>query len=216
MIWLAALVLFLCVYYLSTRKPRGGAGEVSASPQLAEKSRPRKAMSGNARALMGRLNLEEENRPITVSLIQDALDVDVFYGDDVRRVVSELQELATVCLIFLTTSDEEEECIRTKVQQLLPSYPIHRCLFCGSGVGKTAIVRQVGPSLHIEHEADFCLKLKPHIKNIVLVDGARAAEQPSTLSSSPAKSVISAGTTAEVPSIAALGAVLQLQLTARA
>jgi len=171
-------------------------------------SRPRKAMSTNALALMGRLNLKEENKPITLSLLQDALEADVCYGDDVRRVVSELQDLAIVCLIFLTTSDAEEEHVRAKVQQLLPSFPTHRCLFCASGVGKTAIVRQVGPSLHIEHEADFCLKLKPHIRNIVLVNRA-AKSEPST----DLKQAKSTGMgAAEVPSIASLGAVLQLQL----
>ena len=48
---------------------------------------------------------------------------------------------------------------------------MQRCLVFSLEVGKTAIVRQVIPSIHIEYDRAFCEKLRPHVRKIIWVNG---------------------------------------------
>lgn len=73
-------------------------------------------------------------------------------------------------IICEASNDAEETVIRNNLALLVPDFPSHHILIHGSEVGKTAIVRQLAPSIHIDHDFQFCLKLKPHLKRIVLLD----------------------------------------------
>lgn len=86
------------------------------------------------------------------------------------RIIHELGELADIYLVFHAPSDEHEKEIQTELQLCLAGFPMHRCLFHSTELGKVAIVRQVIPSLLIEYDRSFCDKLKPHLKRIIWVD----------------------------------------------
>ena len=73
-------------------------------------------------------------------------------------------------VICLATSDAGEQAARDWLKKEIPFIAPHRCLFYESEIGKTAITRQVNPSLHIEWDRQFCEKLKPHLRKIVLYD----------------------------------------------
>ncbi len=76
-----------------------------------------------------------------------------------------------VYIMVHASSTEEEDKSRMRINDLIPNFPPHRVLSFSLEVGKTAIVRQVIPSLLVEHDRTFCMKLKPHVKKIVWVDG---------------------------------------------
>lgn len=86
-------------------------------------------------------------------------------------VIRAFEELAHVYILVQTTSDEEDHLVRQRMLELVPEFPVQRCLVFSLEVGKTAIVRQVIPSIHIEYDRAFCEKLRPHVRKIIWVDG---------------------------------------------
>jgi hypothetical protein len=84
-------------------------------------------------------------------------------------VLNRLSKVATVYLLCTANDDEEERRTREAVLLTVPDFPRHHVLFYGSEVGRTAILRQVSPSVHVDDDITFCTKLKPHLKRIVLL-----------------------------------------------
>lgn len=96
------------------------------------------------------------------------------YKAELPILIRAFEELAHVYIIVQTTSDEEDHLVRQKIIDLVPEFPVQRCLVYSLEVGKTAIVRQVIPSIHIEYDRAFCEKLRPHVRKIIWVDGGAA------------------------------------------
>lgn len=89
-----------------------------------------------------------------------------------QSLLKTLIELADIYLIFCAQTDEDEQQILARIHILYREFPAHRCLFFSSSIGKVAIIRQVIPSLLIDHDRTFCDKLKPHVKRIIWVDSS--------------------------------------------
>ncbi len=146
-------------------------------------------------------------------------------------VLQGLSELADIYLIFQASLDEHEEDILAEIKSFHSEFPVHRCLFYSTDIGKVAIVRQVIPSLLIEHDRSFCEKLKPHVRRIIWVNSSAthfrdtASHSCSGLSDSPVPlndkcgpaggssgSVQGAGAGAGFPTINNLADVLRISL----
>jgi hypothetical protein len=152
--------------------------------------------------------------------------------EDLPLFTKTVQEITAVYILCKASSDEEEESLRGRVLASVPDMAPQRVLFYSSEIGRMAIVRQVNPSVHIEHDLGFCEKLKPHVKKIVLLDantspGSRPVARTSPLAgekpdescgggsdcvdtSSPARS--SSSSSAPFPTATSLRQVLEIQL----
>mmetsp|Transcript_21974 Transcript_21974/g.36808 ORF Transcript_21974/g.36808 Transcript_21974/m.36808 type:complete len:277 (+) Transcript_21974:104-934(+) len=179
MIWLGVAVAVIFLFYIAFGKPaRENADSdttVNADTEVSTSSaQKRKKLSNNDMLLMNRLRLSIDEilyRPISISVEKTALlNGDVCYLDDLRRIVSALEAIAAVTLILLVEDDTEEQDIIQNLGMLLPTLASHRYLFCATMVGKTAMVRQMDPLLHLEHDRSFANKMKPHLRSIIMYE----------------------------------------------
>ena len=72
--------------------------------------------------------------------------------------------------------------------------PAHRCLFCDTDVGRTALVRQLEPDVHVDAGAASVAELARFLPRVVHVTGASAPSSPGV----PLKNVAVAATLAGV------------------
>jgi len=108
----------------------------------------------------------------------------------VLSAFSMLCEFADVRLIVPASSDDQEQQARQLLQKelldLTSSFPrpllAHRILFHSTEIGKTAIVRQVLPDIHVDATASLCEAMCPFVENVVQV------ARPTSADATPARS----------------------------
>jgi hypothetical protein len=139
-------------------------------------------------------------------------------------LISAVQEITALYVLCEATSDEEEESFRRSLQGSVPVLAPQRVLFYSSAVGRMAIVRQVNPSVHIEHDLSFCEKLKPHVKKIVHVNASAKPIESTSLptkgiaaessggSSECERTAAASSSCAAFPTVVSLRHVLEIQL----
>jgi hypothetical protein len=82
-------------------------------------------------------------------------------------------------LIIKAVNDDEEKDILTVINKMMGtkvdnkdnminSFENHRILFYQTEIGKLALIRQLKPQLHIDHDLSVCTKIAPHIRYVVL------------------------------------------------
>lgn len=72
-------------------------------------------------------------------------------------------------IIQYAHNDDEESRLADQTMRLLNSLlPRQRLLFCGSHVGKIAIMRQLRPHVHCEYEDLVAEQLAPHMRVFML------------------------------------------------
>uniref|UniRef100_A0A7S0N215 Peroxisome biogenesis protein 22 n=1 Tax=Pyramimonas obovata TaxID=1411642 RepID=A0A7S0N215_9CHLO len=114
---------------------------------------------------------------------------------------STLKELAKICDVYMVThcaDDEGQQNVERALAELellgtTNSKPgtgliaSHKSLFCSTREGKTAIVRQLEPDLHIDGCQEVGLKLAQFMPRIALIQPAAArAASPSNVAAFPA------------------------------
>lgn len=86
-------------------------------------------------------------------------------------MVSEFDRIAPVVLIMAAaSSDSLQDELLSKVLSAMPQLPPHRCLFYDTSIGKMSMVRQLAPSLHLEHDRATYEQIQSFLKRMVLVD----------------------------------------------
>ena len=104
-------------------------------------------------------------------------------------MVSEFDRIAPVVLIMAASSspsassDSLQDELLSKVLSAMPQVPAHRCLFYETSIGKVSMVRQLTPSLHVEHDRATYEQMQSFLKRMVLVDSSRGGD--SMINTSP-------------------------------
>lgn len=110
-------------------------------------------------------------------LVQSAL-----YEDDRKRLFALLEALTEVtdstCLLFQVSTDEQELEVQQTMKSLCPAFPQHRLLFYESAIGKTAILRQMVPSVYIDSDVAFLSKIRPHLKQVIAIAAYQSTPTP--------------------------------------
>jgi hypothetical protein len=213
MMWLILLlVAALSAVYVLFRKKKQHTGASAAAPKNPVK------LSPEAQQLKTRLGLRDDCKPITLSYDEKCSD------GDLLTFTNAVQELSALYILCEVSSNEEEEALRNSLLARAPTLAPQRILYYSSAIGRMAIVRQVNPSVHIEHDLSFCEKLKPHVKKIVHINAtANPAERavPTTRENSAENSggvsecgsLSSASSScAAFPTVASLRHVFEIQL----
>ena len=202
MLWLLVPFILGLLYYVlfwNRNTVRNGRTDQNL-PSNKEASATR--LSPETMQLKERLGLDEINRPISIALLKVCTQYNTFgmkimmYKmffssqselqnrtlDSADQTIHELEKLAKVHIIVEASSDDAELEVKRKVLEFLPSLPSHRCLVYSTPIGKMAIVRQLNSSLHVDYDVQFCGKVKPHLKKILLIDALSAGAAPQHLS----------------------------------
>lgn len=112
--------------------------------------------------------------------------------ENISKIISVFKKISNIFLIVKTTSDEEERNIVEKINEKINKnnrfenknidikiqnmtedlnsnlFENHRILFYQTEIGKLALVRQLKPQLHIEHDLLTCSQIAPHIRYVIL------------------------------------------------
>lgn len=163
-VWLAsnrsslyALAAAVLVAFLLRRPPPQNAGVNEGAAQgKATKSRPRITLSTTQSVFFA------QGAP-TFELAAGALDA--------------LRKLAAHADVYLITShiasDGEEAALRAALERAgvadLPGFDARKILVCRTAMGRSAMCRQIEPSLHIDAAAEVAEALAPHLPHVALV-----------------------------------------------
>lgn len=90
-----------------------------------------------------------------------------------------LNNISNLFLIVKAVNDDEEKDILTSINKIMGSkiddenntinpFENHRILFYQTEIGKLALIRQLKPQLHIDHDLSVCTKIAPHIRYVIL------------------------------------------------
>jgi hypothetical protein len=85
-----------------------------------------------------------------------------------------------------TERAEVEQAFSSLTSGPIPSLPSQRLLFCTNNVGRSAAVRQLRSTLHIDFDRDVCRTLEQHVRSIIFVsmhDEGQAGSSPLGFSS---------------------------------
>lgn len=105
--------------------------------------------------------------------------------------VAKLSKISSVYILVHATTDEEQDSYMERFFRILPSADskqLRRILFYGSEIGKIAILRQLSPKLHIEHDSSTYKAISPHLEDTVLILKAVSSHN---LTSNPSEKIIS-------------------------
>lgn len=168
--WLAAnrpvvyaLIALVLVAYLFHRPPpnAGAGGQPCANDggRARAKARPRITLSTTQGVLF-------TGGPAAFELAAGALDA--------------LRKLVAFADVFLITpditQDSQEAAMRAALSREgvleLPGFDARKVLFCSTALGRSAMCRQIEPSLHIDFASDVVEVLAPHLPHVALVSAA--------------------------------------------
>lgn len=167
MIIIVTIVLLLLSYCLVfSRKTQNSV--LTTSGRGAEKTQNEIIESNDDTLLRKRLCLPFRNGSITLALC-DKLSAEQL--SSLSNTIHCLEKVARVYLLMLCEEEDRQSTLLQEISSRLPGFRhVHRILFYSTSVGKIALVRQLKPSLHVEHDSIICAKLAPHITKIVLID----------------------------------------------
>jgi hypothetical protein len=95
------------------------------------------------------------------------------------KIYGILNNISNLFLIIKAVNDDEEKDILTLINKIMGSkidekdntinsIENHRILFYQTDIGKSALIRQLKPQLHIDHDLSVCTKIAPHIRFVIL------------------------------------------------
>lgn len=100
------------------------------------------------------------------------------------EVVDTVKQLASLCDVYLITvvkDDEDEDKARAALQTFVNvGVNASKLLFCSTATGKSSMVRQLEPTMHIDTDKSILDGLQRYIARLVFVsqDGAGEVSQP--------------------------------------
>lgn len=89
---------------------------------------------------------------------------------ELQNILDRTKEFTDIYTVCEALNDPEQSQFLSIINRVVPTLAQHRCLFYETSIGKTAIIRQVNPSIHIDSDKLFCEKLRPHLRKIVYWD----------------------------------------------
>lgn len=84
------------------------------------------------------------------------------------RTLSKIGKFCRIHLIFKVSNNDEENSIKDLLKDLA-NISQHRILFCETEIGYKATVRQLNPSLHIEHNLQYAQDMSGYLNAIAVV-----------------------------------------------
>lgn len=135
----------------------------------------------NAAATVKQMNLSENKCSLTLSLKKEDLQGMSICNDDninvhdvdvpTQKLLETLSKISVIFLVFQVKSSEEMDRIKLLLEkmQLTDYVPLHRVLFCCTNIGKSAIVRQILPVVHVEFDSSISEALAPHIRTVIQI-----------------------------------------------
>jgi len=128
-------------------------------------------------ALCRLLGLQCDNGHVTDQLVVLSLDEVLLHAihscsSKKEIVINTMKRISHICILFIianTTSDDGQQQILTTISDAIDSecLPAHRVLFYETNIGKIAIVRQINPSIYIDHCNSDLNNLSKHIAQVL-------------------------------------------------
>jgi len=176
----AILVICIClVLFRPRRKPIARAGAATAEPpsSTAAASNSRTAASTSSRG------------PVqSISVVGTIIEYRAGRPQLLPEAAAALQRIGAACEVYLVTqlpvdSDELEaatlDTLRSAGVFGTPGCDSRKALFCSTEDGRGSIVRQLGPSTHLDTSPKVLQYLAPHLPQVVYIDEAcRPLEVP--------------------------------------
>lgn len=163
----AIVLLLLSCYFVFSRKIKNsvvtaGGGRGAEKTEIADNE------SSGDTLLRERLCLPFREGSVTLALC------DKMYANQYsacNTTLKSLEKVASLYLLVLCEEENHQSALLHEISSRLPDFRhVHRILFYSTAVGKIALVRQLKPSLHVEHDNNVCAKLAPHISKIAFID----------------------------------------------
>uniref|UniRef100_A0A7S2N4E7 Uncharacterized protein n=1 Tax=Haptolina brevifila TaxID=156173 RepID=A0A7S2N4E7_9EUKA len=174
----AILVICIClVLFRPRRKPVRAAGAASSEIPASASASTCAASSTTSRGAVH-----------SISVVGTIIEYRAGRPQLLPEAATALQRIAAACDVYLVTqlpvdSDELEaatlDALRSGGVFGTPGCDVRKALFCSTEDGRGSIVRQLGPSTHLDTSPKILKYLAPHLTHVVYIDEAcRPLEVP--------------------------------------
>ena len=179
---LVVSVLFLLIIGYGNNTSSSSSSSSTSTSTSARKSfktsNSKRKLDDDDIALCRVLGLQCDNGHVTDQVVVLSLDEVLLHAirssssnkDNVINTIKRISHLCVLFIIINTTSDDgQHKVITDTINDAIDSeyMPVHRILFYETNIGKIAIVRQINPTIYIDHCNSDLSNLSKHITQVL-------------------------------------------------